>query len=98
MVKRIAVVDNTKLKDMDKKKYIASLCPINRKGDDCMYFDGNKLLIDESLCIGCGICVNDCTMDVIRMDEEQSKVVIKYPEDCICCACRGNFPRRQQAR
>ncbi len=58
MSKRIAVVDNNKLKDMDKKKHIASLCPINRGGSECMYFDGSSLLIDENLCIGCGICSN----------------------------------------
>ena len=43
--------------------------------------------IDHELCNGCEICVNNCTMDVIRMDEEKRKAVIKYPEDCICCAC-----------
>jgi len=58
MTKRIAVVDNTKLKDMDRKKHVASLCPVNRKGEECMFFEGNKLLIDEALCIGCGICSN----------------------------------------
>lgn len=55
---RIAVVDNNKLKEMDKKVYIQRLCPINRTGSDCIYFEGQKLLIDEHLCIGCGICVN----------------------------------------
>ncbi|MEM2138629.1 MAG: ribosome biogenesis/translation initiation ATPase RLI [Candidatus Woesearchaeota archaeon] len=58
MPKRIAIVDNTKLKDEDKKKYIQSLCPINRTGKECITIEGKKLLIDESLCIGCGICVN----------------------------------------
>jgi len=24
-------------------------------------------------------------MDVIRMDEEGEKAIIKYPEDCMCC-------------
>lgn len=58
MANRIAVIDNTKLKDIEKKKHIQSLCPINRKGEDCMYFEGQKLFIDETLCIGCGICSN----------------------------------------
>ncbi|MEM2131280.1 MAG: ribosome biogenesis/translation initiation ATPase RLI [Candidatus Woesearchaeota archaeon] len=58
MPKRIAIVDNTKLKDEDKKKHIQSLCPINRTGKECITIEGKKLLIDESLCIGCGICVN----------------------------------------
>jgi len=72
MVKRIAVVDNTKLKDMDKKKHIQSLCPVNRSGKDCIYFEGSKLLIDESLCIGCGICVNAApeAIHIINLPEE----------------------------
>ena len=41
--------------------------------------------IDHELCNGCGICVNSCPMDVIRMDKEAKKAVITYPEDCMCC-------------
>ncbi|MBI5390040.1 ribosome biogenesis/translation initiation ATPase RLI [Candidatus Woesearchaeota archaeon] len=57
-MKRLAVIDNTKLKDMSKKVYIQGLCPVNRAGKECMYFEGSKLLIAEPLCIGCGICSN----------------------------------------
>ena len=41
--------------------------------------------IDYDLCTGCGICVNSCPMDVIRMDEEAKKAAIRYPEDCMLC-------------
>ena len=41
--------------------------------------------IDAGLCTGCGICIDSCQMDVIRMDEEIHKAVIKYPEDCVLC-------------
>ena len=41
--------------------------------------------IDIDLCTGCGICVDACPMDVIRMDEKIGKAVIKYPEDCMLC-------------
>jgi NAD-dependent dihydropyrimidine dehydrogenase PreA subunit len=51
--------------------------------------------IDEELCNGCGICINTCTVDVIRMDKDLKKAVIKYPEECICCAfCELDCPQK----
>jgi NAD-dependent dihydropyrimidine dehydrogenase PreA subunit len=41
--------------------------------------------IDDKLCIGCGICRNVCPVDVIRMNEETKKPIIKYKEDCMLC-------------
>lgn len=41
--------------------------------------------IDADLCTGCGICVDSCPMDVIRMDEKGQKAIIKYPGDCMLC-------------
>ena len=41
--------------------------------------------IDNELCIGCGICVQICPMDVFRMDEDSKKAIIRYPEDCMLC-------------
>jgi len=49
--------------------------------------------IDPELCNGCGICVNVCSCDVIRMSEEK-KAVIKYPEECIVCLyCEEECPK-----
>ncbi len=57
-MKRIAVVDNEKLKDKQKNAYIRSLCPVNRRGIECIIIEPDgKLRIDENTCIGCGICV-----------------------------------------
>ena len=72
---RIAVIDNDKLEDMQKKKHIQSLCPINRKGDECIYFDGAKLFIDEPLCIGCAICSNAApeAISIINLPKELDK-------------------------
>ncbi len=55
---RIAIIDNNKLKDMDRKRHVQNICPVNRTGTECIYFEGNKLQIDEVTCIGCGICAN----------------------------------------
>ena len=41
--------------------------------------------IDPALCNGCGICVRNCPMDVIRMDREAQKARIRYHEDCMLC-------------
>jgi len=50
--------------------------------------------IDEELCTGCGICVESCPMDVLRMDEEHNKPVIRYVEDCTLCAvCELDCPQ-----
>ena len=49
--------------------------------------------IDHGKCIGCATCVKSCPMDVIRMDSEAKKAVIKYQEDCIMCAvCVADCP------
>ncbi|MFW6230455.1 MAG: ribosome biogenesis/translation initiation ATPase RLI [Nanoarchaeota archaeon] len=69
---RIAVVDNTKLKDMDRKHHIQSKCPVNRNEEECIYFEGDQLRIDENLCIGCGICANLApeAISIINLPEE----------------------------
>jgi len=55
--------------------------------------------IDQSRCIGCGLCVEICPMDVIRLKTDfsivsqpekrkpspQFKAVIAYIEDCMTC-------------
>ena len=49
--------------------------------------------IDSDLCNGCGICVDSCPMDVIRMDEAGEKAIIAYPEDCMLCTlCEADCP------
>ena len=51
--------------------------------------------IDTKLCNGCGICVNSCPADVIRMDVESNKAVIRYPEDCVMCMwCATECPQK----
>ena len=49
--------------------------------------------IDPELCNGCGICVDSCATDVIRMNEETKKAQITYSEDCtLCCMCEQDCP------
>jgi NAD-dependent dihydropyrimidine dehydrogenase PreA subunit len=41
--------------------------------------------IDEEKCTGCGLCVDLCPLDVLRMDEKGEKAIIRYPDDCMTC-------------
>ncbi len=44
--------------------------------------------IDTARCNGCGACVLSCPADVIRMDKDAKKTVVRYPQDCVvCCWC-----------
>ncbi len=48
--------------------------------------------IERDSCDGCGICIDNCPNDVIRLDEK-GKAVIVYPRDCdTCFLCETNCP------
>lgn len=49
--------------------------------------------IDEELCNGCGICLESCSMDVIRLDEVTEKAFIAFGDDCATCyMCEMDCP------
>lgn len=50
--------------------------------------------IDRKHCDGCGICVEICPLDCLRMDEKE-KVFMKYDECWYCGSCTWNAPRMQ---
>ena len=78
-MKRIAVVDNEKLKDKDKNLHIQSLCPVNRSGVECIIVEKDGFLsIDEATCIGCGICVKPSNdgIKIVNLPEVLDKTPI----------------------
>lgn len=49
--------------------------------------------IDYDKCIGCGICMDTCSCDVIRMDTYTGKPRIAYKEECcVCLYCIEDCP------
>lgn len=46
------------------------------------FYSNYYALTDESLCIGCGLCVKRCQMDAIKMEKKKS---IVDPDRCIGC-------------
>ena len=73
---RIAIVKKKECNPSGCGNYLcANICPINRKGEECIKPNptDKKAEIDESLCIGCGICANRCpfnAIDIINLPEE----------------------------
>jgi ATP-binding cassette subfamily E protein 1 len=68
---RLAVVDKELCKPKKCGHECAKVCPVNRKGENCVTISENAI-IDESLCIGCGLCVKKCpfmAIDVVNLPE-----------------------------
>jgi NAD-dependent dihydropyrimidine dehydrogenase PreA subunit len=54
----------------------------------------DRLVIDLTLCDGCGVCVDSCPTDVLRMDADTKKVTIAYANDCQACyLCQDDCPQ-----
>jgi NAD-dependent dihydropyrimidine dehydrogenase PreA subunit len=53
-----------------------------------------RVIIDLSLCDGCGVCVDSCPTDVLRVDPVTNKAIVAYPDDChVCFLCQDDCPQ-----
>lgn len=78
---RIAVIDRELCKPEKCQLICQRSCPIVRSGEDCILYeageDGKKRIkIDESLCVGCGICTKKCpygALSVVNLPKQLSE-------------------------
>ena len=81
---RVAVLkeDNCQPKKCNSECY--TFCPPVRNGQECIILDdkSGKPTISESLCIGCGICINKCPHDALIIenlpDELEEDMMHRY--------------------
>lgn len=66
---RVVVVDKKKCTGGKGCDYACmKFCPVNRTGKDCIIAGPDtKIIVDEDLCIGCGICVKKCPFDAVKV-------------------------------
>ena len=53
----------------------------------------SKVKIEIGRCTGCGICIDECSMNVFELDEEKFKINRVAEENCTdCFLCVENCP------
>lgn len=80
---RIAAVLNDRCQNKKCNQECAKFCPLNRTGVECVTFgEKGKPIISETLCQGCGICVNKCQFDAVKIiglaDELKTDLMHQY--------------------
>ncbi|MBR7152929.1 MAG: ribosome biogenesis/translation initiation ATPase RLI, partial [Candidatus Methanomethylophilaceae archaeon] len=83
---RIAAVLADRCQNRKCNKECAKFCPLNRTGVECVTFgERGKPVISETLCQGCGICVNKCQFDAVKIiglaDELKEEMIHQYGEN-----------------
>lgn len=85
MVMRIAVIDYESCDPKSCDFLCKKLCPINRKGEECITVGIKEKkeypFINEDSCIGCGICINKCpkkAISIVNTPEQRNDPVHRY--------------------
>jgi len=85
---RIAVLNKDKCKYKDCNYLCVRLCPKNKQGGKTIVVNENGFPeINETLCTGCGICVNRCPTGgiyIINLPDEIGKPVHQYGRNGFC--------------
>src|SRR3989344_6080802 len=64
---RLAIIEKDKCNPNSCGDFLCfKLCPVNRMGQECI-LKSQKVVIQEDLCNGCGICAHRCPYEAIQI-------------------------------
>ncbi len=83
---RIAAVLQDRCQNRKCNHECEKFCPLVRTGIECITWgERGKPIISETLCQGCGICINKCQFDAIKIiglaDELKTELIHQYGEN-----------------
>ncbi|RLJ08431.1 MAG: ribosome biogenesis/translation initiation ATPase RLI [Candidatus Aenigmatarchaeota archaeon] len=85
---RIAVVERDVCNPKKCEWLCQRVCPVNRTGKECIkQGEDGKPVIDEELCVGCGICVRKCpfsALSVVNLPQAKEEPVHRYLPNGFC--------------
>lgn len=101
MIRRIAVVDRELCKFKKCGYQCSKVCPKNRAGDNCIVRDEDSgfPIINEGICIGCGLCVKACdragfqALTVVNLSQPLDETPIHRYGPSGFCLFRLPFPK-----
>lgn len=73
---RLAVLEADKCKVKKCDRPCVSFCPMVRSRVEAIRIEGNKAVVSETLCSGCGICVKKCpfkAISIVNLPDELDK-------------------------